>query len=294
MCATLALPLLLPAHSSAQSDDEVEDEPLDEAEDEPLIDDSVEPTGRLDQAQGNEAFEAAHDEPLDEAAAAAAAFEAEGEDEQFLSAAELTDEQLNERLDTIGVYLEDLQRPTRMYYYGWLTVQTGLVVGQTAFALTEENKAARTDYIVGASISGASLLRILFTSFPGRYAYRRFRKMPTETRAQKELKLAAAENWLVSQAKSDALGVAWPAHVIGALVAVGAGIGVAAAYEHNLRAGVSRTLLTLLVAELQIHTRPTRAIRYSKRYSSSPTTVDLAFAPMVERYSQGLSLVGRF
>ena len=57
---------------------------------------------------------------------------------------------------------------------------------------------------------------------------------------------------------------------------------------------VNMILLTLLVAELQIHTRPTRAIRYSKRYSSSPTTVDLTFAPMVERYSQGLSLVGRF
>jgi len=286
--ATIGLSLSLPHPCWAQSDDDESDEQSDSA-----LDDSVEPTGRTDQREGDEAAEASEGS-MDEAAAAAANLESEGEDEQFLSAVELTDEQLDQRIKTLDVYLEDLKRPTRTYFFGWVAIQTALVTGQSLYAAQADKASVRTNYIVGASVSGASLLRLLFTSFPGRYASRRYRQMPTDTRAQKELKLAAGENWLTSQAKSDALGISWTTHVAGAVVAAGSGIALAAAYEHNLRDGVTRTLLTLFVSELQIHTRPTRAMRFAKNYSNSPNSPQLTLAPMADRYAQGLSLVGRF
>lgn len=282
LCATIGISLSLPPRCWAQSEDD-----RDEA-----LDDSVEPTGRTDQREGD-AAEDASEGSADEAAAAAAAME-EGDDDQFLSAAELTDEQLDLRIKTIDTYLEDLKTPTRLYYWGWMAVNVGLIAGQTLIALQQDEAKIRTSYIIGASLGGASLLRLLFTSFPGRYASSRFRDMPSSTRSQKELKLAAGENWLTSQAKSDALGVAWPGHVIGAVTAVGVGIGLAAGYENNLKESVTRVLTTLLVAELQIHTRPTRAIRYAKSYSSSPESPQIGIAPMGDRYAQGLSLIGQF
>jgi hypothetical protein len=252
----------------------------------------MDPTGRSDEEAANEAAEAAEGS-VDEAAAAAAALGDE-EDEQFLDASELSEEQLDARLDTIDTYLYDLQRPSRLYWYGWLATQTVLTAGQALFALQADEQNIKTGYIVGASVSGASLLLLLVSPFPGRYASSRYRAMPSGTRDQKELKLAAGEGWLTAQAKNDALRTTWPTHVLGALVAVGTGIGLAAAYEHNLKDAVTRTISIAFISQLQILTRPRRSMEYAKRYSRSPGTPELALVPTIDRYSQGVSLAGRF
>lgn len=254
-------------------------------------DDALEPTGKPIEAEANEAREASEGTPEE---AEQAAEEMAEEDPQFLSISELSEQALDSRLETLDTYLADLQRPSRMYWYGWLATQTVLTAGQALFALQSEEKPVRTGYIVGASVSGASLLLLLVSAFPGRYASSRYRKMPTDTRAQKELKLAAGEGWLTAQAKADALRTSWPAHVLGAMVAAGAGIGLAAAYEHNLRDAVTRTISIFLVSQLQVLTRPRRSITYAKRFSSSPDAPQLVLAPTIDRYSQGFSLVTRF
>ena len=283
LCATLGLSLLSPVRSFAQS--------ADAADDEPLVDDPLDPTGRKTEAAANEAAEGA-DSPPDEAAEAAAEFE---EDDQFLSASELSEEALDTRLQTIDTYLHDLQRPSRLYWYGWLTTQIVLTAGQGFLASQADTQATRTGYIVGSSVSGASLLLILISPYPGRYASSRYRGLPSDTREQKELKLAAGEGWLMAQAKSDALRTSWAVHVLGAMVAAGTGIGLAAAYDHNLRDAVTRTISIFLVSQLQILTRPRRAITYAKSYSRSPNRPELVLAPMVGQYAQGgLSLAGRF
>jgi hypothetical protein len=283
LCVTIGLSFLSPVLCLAQSTD------ADEAED------ALDPTGRPDLEKANEAHDAS-DGSVDEAAAAAASLsdEEEEEDEQFLSASELSEEALDARLNTLDAYLADLQRPSRLYWYGWLTTQTVLVAGQTLLALNTDEKPVKTGYIVGASVSGASLVMILISPFPGRYASSRYRAMSTSSREQKELKLAAGEGWLMAQAKQDALRTAWPAHVLGAVVAAGTGIGLAAAYEHNLKDAVTRTISIFLVSQLQVLTRPKRSLQYAKSYSSSPSTPTLALVPTIDRFGQGISLAGSF
>lgn len=284
LCVTIGLSFLPPPRCSAQSDD------ADELGDD---EGSMDPTGRSDEKAANEAAEAAEGS-VDEAAAAAASLGDDEEDEQFLDASELSEEQLDARLETIDTYLYDLQRPSRLYWYGWLATQTVLTAGQALFAVQADERNIKTGYIVGASVSGASLLLLLVSPFPGRYASSRYRDMPTGSRDQKELKLAAGEGWLTAQAKNDALRTSWPGHVLGALVAVGTGIGLAAAYEHNLKDAVTRTISIAFISQLQILTRPRRSMEYAKRYSSSPGTPELALVPTIDRFSQGVSLAGRF
>lgn len=283
LCVTIGLTLVPPPRCSAQSDD-------DELGDD---DGSMDPTGRTDEKAANEAAEAAEGS-VDEAAAAAASLGDEDEDEQFLSASELSEEQLEARLETIDAYLYDLQRPSRLYWYGWLATQTVLTAGQALFAVQADERNIKTGYIVGASVSGASLLLLLVSPFPGRYASSKYRALPTSTREQKELKLAAGEGWLTAQAKNDALRTTWPTHVLGAAVAVGTGIGLAAAYDHNLKDAVTRTISIAFISQLQILTRPRRSMEYAKRYSRSPGTPELALVPTIDRFSQGISLAGRF
>lgn len=287
LCVTIGLSFLPPQRCFAQSsdsDDEIDG--VDEAAE------AMDPTGRADVKAANEAAEAAEGS-VDEAAAAAASL-SDDEDEQFLAASELSEEQLDARLETIDAYLYDLQRPSRLYWYGWLATQTALTAGQALFAVQTDERNVKTGYIVGASVSGASLLLLLVSPFPGRYASSRYRDLPTSTRDQKELKLAAGEGWLTAQAKNDALRTSWPVHVLGAMVAAGTGIGLAAAYDHNLKDAVTRTISIFLISQLQILTRPRRSMEYAKRYSSSPGTPELALVPTIDRFSQGISLAGRF
>lgn len=255
---------LSPVHSQAQDDDGILDK-----------------TGRADAQEADEIHESG-EAPSDGASALEETTESPAD--------------LDARLVALDAYLADMQRPSRLYWWSWVSVQTVLTGGQLLLGLqAEKGTAERGSNLIGAATSGTSLALLLVGSYPARSASKKFRSMPQDTPEDKEAKALAGENWLIGQAKADTISTSAVRHIAGALVAIGGGLGVALGYEHSVKEAVRRTLTTLMVSELQIVTRPIRSLTYAKQYSSDPHAApQLAFAPLLDRHAQGISLVGRF
>lgn len=202
--------------------------------------------------------------------------------------------ELDARIEVLDAYLADLQRPVRAHLFGWMGAQVGLI-GISAYLAASSDGPSRTGAIVRASISGANLGLMLITPQPGWYASMRYRKMPDGTLEEKRAKLAAGQKWLARQARADKLGTSLARHLLGAVVALGAGAGIMIIHEDGLREAVTTTIGILLVSEAQIATRPRKPRIYNQSYAAHPSgPVQLTLAPLVTEHAQGLALVGQF
>jgi hypothetical protein len=220
----------------------------------------------------------------------------EADDETTTDDGAVSEVELDARLVALDAYLADMQKPARRYFYSWVGIQAFLTAGQAYLATTYDKRTPeRGNYFLGSAISGLSLGLLLVGSYPAIRASTKFRQMPEGTAEEKEAKALAGEKWLLGQQKSDELSTGIARHIAGALLAVGSGVYVAIEYKHAVKTAVTRTITVLLVSELQIVTRPTRSFQYAKRYGTDPAAAPLlTIAPMVDRYAQGLSLVGQF
>jgi hypothetical protein len=202
---------------------------------------------------------------------------------------------LDARLAALDGYLEDIDKPTRRYFYTWLGVQSALTVGQVVIAFTADDTPTRGTYFIGSAVSATSLGLILLERRPGMGASQRFRDLPSNSESDKEAKRLAGEEALAGQAKAERRGRSWLKHALGIGAAVGSGALVAFLYDHSLKLATQRVFATFFVAELQILTRPDRASRHEEQYAGQGQGIrDLSFSPMVDRHAQGIALCGRF
>jgi hypothetical protein len=210
---------------------------------------------------------------------------------------EVVDTQLDidTKLAALDSYLDQIDEPTRRYFYGWLTAQSVLVGGQLGIALTTDDDAMRGSYFIGSGVATAGIGLLLLGKRPGMRAVSRYREMPSSSATEKQAKLAAGEAALAGQAEADRKGGSWVRHLLGASVALGSGAAVALMYEHSLKLAAQRVFATFFVSELQIATRPGRAIRNHASYLEGRTpNVAFSFAPMLDWHTQGVSMNARF
>jgi hypothetical protein len=178
---------------------------------------------------------------------------------------------LRARLAALDAYLGDLQRPTRAYWATWLAVLSSIAAGQATLAIIEDEPAARTQAIVGASLSSAGAIITAFVPVPGRFAADRLRRMPEGTRAEQLAKLELGERWLRREARVTSRSTAWWVHLIGVGVAAGLALGLGLGYEDNWLNAVGTGVGSLVMSETRIWTRPRRAIKFAERYDAAPT-----------------------
>lgn len=202
--------------------------------------------------------------------------------------------ELDLRLQVMDEYLADIQRPARLYSYGWMAWQVGVISLYGALGATSEG-AARTGGITRATIAAGSLGLMLITPQPGRSASKRYRKMPADSDSEKRAKLEAGEKWLAGQALTDKRGTSVARHLLGAFVAVGAGAFIMVMHEDGMREALTTTVGILLTSEVQIATVPRRARAYNQNYAAAPNgPVQLMVYPWASQQAAGASLVGQF
>ena len=207
---------------------------------------------------------------------------------------EVREEELDERLATLGGYLEDIQAPLRAYSAGWITLQAGLT-GFFAWQAYETDAAVRASNIMLATISGVNMAMLTFAPMPGRSAWRKYKKMPQGSVEEKRAKLDAGRRWLSGQVAADKKATEPAQHVLAALVGIGFGAGLFFGWEDSLRPAVQTTLGVILIAEIEFATRPHRTRRYNMEFAvEKKPAVQVSLAPLMTRKAQGISLVGRF
>jgi hypothetical protein len=200
--------------------------------------------------------------------------------------------QLEARAAILEAALKDVQRPTRLYFGGWLAALSAMAVGQAALTPLVDNSAQRASLWLGAGLSTAGVGLLLITPFPGRYAADEVAGMATRTPAERRAKLSRAELLLEREAKSAWFQRAWFQHVFTALLGGGVILGLGLLYPDDLwTAAIPSGIGTFLTAEAQIWTRPRRAIDHWQRYRTAPV---LSLAPLIAPNTLGLGVGGKF
>jgi hypothetical protein len=207
----------------------------------------------------------------------------------------------DERLAKVGEALKSLQPRCRAYTGGWIGLQLG-ITGYFAYDATQRGggeRAWRASDIMNATVAGLNSLLLLVKPMPCRSGYSKFKKLPEGTASERRYKADFGARIIGQQIGEDRKFRAPQEHVVAALVGIGFGLGLFFGYEeNNLRPAIQTTLGVILLAELQFATRPFATARFNREIAmlgkGGPPPVELSFAPMITRYNQGLSLVGRF
>jgi hypothetical protein len=200
---------------------------------------------------------------------------------------------LDARAQELEGALADVQRPTRMYFAGWLSALSVLAVGQGVVGLAIDDEAQRASMFLGAGLSVAGIGLMLITPFPGRYGAEELRGMSSTTLADKQKRVARGEELLEKEADSAWFQRAWFQHVL--MTALGVGVGVFLGVLHPDRiwdVAVPSAIGTFVCAELQIWTRPKAAIGHWEKYRAR--VPELSVAPLVAPYTLGLGAHARF
>jgi hypothetical protein len=203
--------------------------------------------------------------------------------------------ELQQRLQALDTYLDDIEQPSRRHYATWLTLLSAACATQVTLLALADDARTRTNFAVGAGLSAAGVLAVILQPHPGRYASRRYRALPSATFAQKREKVRRGEAWLEEEANSARFMRSWLPQVGAVAVGLGAGLGLGYAFEDNWLAGLRVGLGALIVTQVRVWSRPDRSIDYLERYQSAPTTRPLfAFGPWLHERSAGASVRGTF
>jgi hypothetical protein len=163
--------------------------------------------------------------------------------------------------------LERAERPSRTWFTLWTVTYAGLAAGQGGFALAVHDTTWRADAVIGAIKSTLGFAAILVIPHTVLHARSELRAADASTPMARHLRRLRAEELLSASAAEDAFGTSWVPHVAAALTNL-AGVYI---LFHDYRADALAwiSLLTgTAVAELQIATRPTLALRAWRDYPS--------------------------
>lgn len=129
------------------------------------------------------------------------------------AAAQLSDEELQQRLAFVVTRLEDNRAHAAWWYYGFLTLNAGgMAVGATTAATTHDTD-AQTYGILNASLGLIGTTYLLGAPLPGRSGADPVHDMPSATHADRAAQLAAAEQILFDAAGRARQRTGWILHV---------------------------------------------------------------------------------
>lgn len=198
---------------------------------------------------------------------------------------------LDARAVALEAALTDLERPTRLWFRSWVAILSTLAVGQAGLAMLEDVPSERAGNLVGASLSALSAVVLIVSAPPGRRAASSYRALPSSTLDEKRVRVGSGHALLYSESAAVGRSRAWWSHAIGFGAGLAAGLGLHLGYEDNLAGAVRAAVGTILLTELRIWTRPTRALGHAERARNN---VDLFAAPLMGKAVQGATVGARF
>ena len=180
---------------------------------------------------------------------------------------DISDSELDQRLKFIETRLVGFNPNARRWQYGWTGFYAMTAVGQAVLAIDEDDNDSQTSYIVGAVKSAGGLAQMLIKPLPAVKSFGRFQSMPSQTRAERMLKLEQGEALLHENANRVLQRYGWKRHVIGIATNLLGGA-VIAAYGDSTDA-VTWTVLGIAVSEASIWTEPAHAVTDLEDYRNN-------------------------
>lgn len=194
----------------------------------------------------------------------------------------LSDAAIEQRLRFLEDRLEGPKTHARVWWYSWLTINAGSMVGLGTAAALTDNDGDRVKNIVKAVTSGIGLSYMLATPLQARLGASPVADMPERTRAQKLAKLRAAEHQLRHNAKRAERRWGLLEHVGNAALNVAAGTATALASKPE--EGVDVAVTGFLGGLVFLLTQPSKPAKDWKDYQNlgrpKTTRVDVFVNPL--------------
>ena len=127
-------------------------------------------------------------------------------------AAQLSDQQIDKRLDFVTQRLEDNRTHAALWYYGFLAVNVGGTAAGAATAAVESDKDKQIYDILNGSLGLIGTGYLLAAPLPGRSGAEPVAEMPSTTHEERAAQLAAAEDILYGAAGRAKQRTGWILH----------------------------------------------------------------------------------
>jgi hypothetical protein len=109
------------------------------------------------------------------------------------------------RIVALTAAFDDIQTPTRLYYWSWMTVMSVGLVGQAAYALWIDKPSWAASAWIGVGLCAASITMQLLTPFPALNASSELAAMPERTEEERRRKILRGQRLLEIEAESTAM-----------------------------------------------------------------------------------------
>ncbi len=188
-----------------------------------------------------------------------------------------SDEELTRRIDFIQNRLYEGTLNATRWQYSWMFINGSIAYVQFGMAVTQtdaDEKDDRYDNIVGGISEVLAVGDLMLNPLSSWNAASKLQDLPQTTGEEKKAKLAFAEQLLKDCADREIYGRSWKTHALAGLVSVLGGAAIALDKDddgdHRVGDGAAFLASSMLIAEIQIFTMPTRAIKDWEAYSSMP------------------------
>ena len=178
----------------------------------------------------------------------------------------LGDTVVTERLHTLEQMLAHGKSNANTWWYGWLIGYSAATVVQGAIMLTSDSRDTRQDMALGGVTTILGVAGQLITPNDPGSAPGKLDEMPENTAEEKIRKLEKAELLLKQCAERERSGRSWQQHALVGVVDLASGFTTWFGFHRNALAGIENFGLNTLVAEVQIFTQPTQAMKDYKAY----------------------------
>ena len=191
----------------------------------------------------------------------------------------LSEEAIQERQAYIESRLNRGRKAACAWQYGWSGFFAVRTVMQGFQAIDSSNGDNQAKYAVGAIKSAAGLALLLLRPLPAVEGAAPIEAMPTDTRAQREARLKAAEDRLDTNARRARERTSWPRHLTGIAVNLIGGTAIAALGD--VRDAAFSNITGIAIVQAHIWSQPAGAIddlaEYERRFPSVSTSDETAW-----------------
>jgi hypothetical protein len=185
--------------------------------------------------------------------------------------ADLSDEQVKERLGFLENALVSAQPRAKLWWYGWIAGYSAgaLVQGTLAAVNWDKNgddKDFAEDMLVGGATCALGAGGLLISPFVPAYRPAALGSLPEGTPEERRAKLLRAEELMGECARREKEGRGWLTHGLNIGVNVAAGLVTVLAFDRPWSEGLMTFAISESVSLLNIFTQPRRAQRDLKNY----------------------------
>ncbi len=166
---------------------------------------------------------------------------------------------IEERLDAHKLHGE-------IWYWSWMVVNSGAVVGLSLAAGLTDETSDRVDFASQAGLAALGVADLLIRPLEARYGADPIRHLPEATRAEKLAKLRAAEDLLYRNAERASERKDWVFHFLNLIL--NAGVGVATGLAGDATAGAISAGAGFVGGEIYILAQPAGPVEDWERYQT--------------------------